>query len=135
MYSGANATVFVSNLDEAVRFYHEALGLKLLYRFGDHFAAVQAPGGFTIGLHPASPEGPAGVRGSIEIGLELDEPLTSVQAALESRGMKFTAAPREGKAGTALHFEDPDGNRLYLFEPKWSHIRQGEGEYPGAPSR
>ncbi|HEX4134941.1 MAG TPA: VOC family protein [Bryobacteraceae bacterium] len=56
MISGGNATVFVSNMDAAVRFYTEVLGLKLTNRFGDNWATVEAGKGLTIGLHPASPK-------------------------------------------------------------------------------
>jgi catechol 2,3-dioxygenase-like lactoylglutathione lyase family enzyme len=42
MITGGNATVYVSNMDNAVRFYTEVLGLKLTDRFGSHFATVQA---------------------------------------------------------------------------------------------
>ena len=42
MISGGNATVYVSNMDAAVRFYTEDLGLKLTNRFGDHWATIEA---------------------------------------------------------------------------------------------
>ena len=42
MYSSGNVTVYVSNMDRAVKFYSETLGLKLAYRFGDHWASVEA---------------------------------------------------------------------------------------------
>ena len=62
MITGGNATVFVSNMDNAVRFYTETLGLRLTNRFGDHWATVDAGKGLSIGLHPASakypPRGP-----------------------------------------------------------------------------
>jgi catechol 2,3-dioxygenase-like lactoylglutathione lyase family enzyme len=38
MISGGNATVFVSNMDAAVRFYTQVLGLRLTNRFGDNWA-------------------------------------------------------------------------------------------------
>ena len=56
MISGGNATVFISNMDAAVRFYTEVLGLKLTNRFGNSWATVEAGKGLTIGLHPASLE-------------------------------------------------------------------------------
>src|SRR5271165_4234644 len=71
MFASGNVTVYVSNMDAAVRFYSETLGLKLAYRFGDHWAAVEVGKGLTIGLHPASVEMPAGRKGSMTIGLEL----------------------------------------------------------------
>jgi catechol-2,3-dioxygenase len=71
MFATGNVTVSVSNMDQAVRFYSETLGLKLLYRFGDHWASLQAGKGLTIGLHPASANSPPGRKGSMSIGLEL----------------------------------------------------------------
>jgi predicted enzyme related to lactoylglutathione lyase len=37
MIAGGLATVFVSDMDRAVRFYTETLALKLEYRFGNHW--------------------------------------------------------------------------------------------------
>jgi len=71
MFSSGNVTVGVANMDRAVRFYTETLGLKLAYRFGDHWASVELGKGLTIGLHPVSGETLAGRRGSMAIGLEL----------------------------------------------------------------
>ena len=58
MIKGGNATIFVSDMDRAVRFYTESLGLKLQYRAGDHWAQVEAGDGLCIGLHPAGPDSP-----------------------------------------------------------------------------
>src|SRR5262249_24344355 len=66
--SGGMPTIFVSDMDAAVRFYTETLGLKLLARYGDHWASVDGGNGLTIGLHPASAQNPAGRAGSITIG-------------------------------------------------------------------
>jgi catechol 2,3-dioxygenase-like lactoylglutathione lyase family enzyme len=46
--------VIVSNMDRAVRFYTEVLGLKLKNRFGDHWATVVAGNGLTIGRRTRS---------------------------------------------------------------------------------
>jgi catechol 2,3-dioxygenase-like lactoylglutathione lyase family enzyme len=79
MISGGNATVFVSNMDKAVRFCTEVLGLRLAERYGDHWAAVDAGRGFTIGLRPASPKYPVpGTKGGIMLGLEVSSSLETV---------------------------------------------------------
>ena len=44
------ATIFVSDMDRAVRFYTETLGLKMEYRAGDHWAQIDAGNGFKLGL-------------------------------------------------------------------------------------
>src|SRR5215471_723559 len=99
MFSSGNVTVYVSNMDRAVKFYSETLGLKLAYRFGDHWASVEVGKGLTIGLHPASSEMPAGRVGSMSIGLELSGDIHEAVRTLEGRGLQFDGPVNEGKAG------------------------------------
>ena len=129
MFASGNVTVYVSNMEAAVRFYAETLGLKLAYRFGDHWAAVEVGRGLTIGLHPALAEMPAGRMGSMSIGLELSGSIHDAVQALEAKGVKFDGPVNEGKAGSFVGFRDPDGNLLYLAQMNWSHVQQGEGKY------
>jgi hypothetical protein len=35
-------------------------------------------------------------------------------------------------AGKFAHFQDPDGNSLYLAQLDWGHVNQGEGRYQHA---
>jgi catechol 2,3-dioxygenase-like lactoylglutathione lyase family enzyme len=132
MYSSGNVTVYVSNMDNAVRFYSEVLGLRLAYRFGDHWASVELGKGLTIGLHPASAEMPAGRPGSMAIGLELSGSIHEAVAALEAKGVKFDGPVNEGKSGSFAGFHDPDGNQLYLAQLNWNHVKRGQGEYQHA---
>ena len=83
MFSRGNVTVYVSNMDRAVRFYSETLGLKLAYRFGDHWASIEAGTGLTIGLHPVSSVFRAGRKGSMAIGLRLKGSLPDAVSAPE----------------------------------------------------
>lgn len=133
MFSSGNVTVYVSNMDRAVRFYTEVLGLKLAYRFGDHWASVELGKGLTIGLHPGAAEGsanpPGVVKHGMSIGLELSGKIEDAVAALESKGVHFAGVVNEGKSGKFAHFLDPDGNSLYLAQLNWTHVDQGEGKY------
>src|SRR3954451_18687171 len=99
MFSSGNVTLYVSDMDRAVRFYSETLGLRLAYRFGNHWAAVEAGKGLTIGLHPESAEMPAGRVGSMAIGLELEGSIHDAVASLSAKGVKFDGPVNEGKAG------------------------------------
>lgn len=128
MFSSGNVTIHVANMDRAVKFYTETLGLKLAYRFGDHWASVELGKGLTIGLHPRSAESPTG-PGGMSIGLELSGSMEEAVRRLEAKGVRFGSVINEGKAGKFAHFHDPDGNLLYLAELEWSHVNQGEGEY------
>ena len=40
MFRSRNVTIYVTDMDRSVRFYQDALGLKLAYRFGDHWASI-----------------------------------------------------------------------------------------------
>jgi predicted enzyme related to lactoylglutathione lyase len=131
MISGGNATVFVSNMDRAVRFYTEVLGLHLTNRFGDHWATIRAGEGLTIGLHPASSKHPApGTKGSMMLGLEIDEPIERVVNRLTQNGVKTLTGIQAEEAGKFVNFEDPDGNELYLWETTWN--QKSELEHAGS---
>lgn len=116
MITGGNATVFVTNMDNAVRFYTEVLGLRLSNRFGDHWATVEAGKGLTIGLHPASAKYPApGTKGGMMLGLEIGTAIEQAVARLTEHGVKVGGIIRN-EAGNFVDFEDPDGNPIYLWE-------------------
>jgi len=117
MITGGNATVFVSNMDRAVQFYTEVLGLKLTNRFGDSWATVDAGKGLTIGLHPSSPKYPApGTKGGIMLGMEIEGSIEKAVASLGKKGVQFRDSVVKTEAGNFVHLEDPDGNEMYLWE-------------------
>lgn len=118
MLDGAVATIYVSDMNRAVAFYVQALGLRLLHRWGDEWASIDAGGGFTIGLHPRSERGPApGTRGAISVGFNVTKPIDEVVAALQAQGVAFRGPVVGDDGGIRLaFFGDPDGNDLYLCE-------------------
>ena len=54
MIEGGTPTIYVSNMDRAVEFYTEVLGLGLISRYGNEWASVDVGKGLTLGLHPAA---------------------------------------------------------------------------------
>lgn len=125
MITGGNATVFVSNMDRAVEFYTQVLGLKLTNRFGDSWATVEAGKGLTIGLHPASPKYPApGTKGGVMLGMEIEGPIDKVVAGLSQKGVRFKDSVIKSEAGNFIHLEDPDGNEIYLWEMVPAPVQQ-----------
>jgi len=119
MIQGGNATIYVSDMDRAVGFYTNTLGLRLQFRAGNHWAQVDAGNGLQIGLHPSGPQSPpAGKSGSISVGFTINQPLDQVVATLKSRGVAFRGPIMDdAKGGIRLaFFGDPDGNDLYLCE-------------------
>lgn len=121
MITGGNATLYVYDLDRAVEFYTETLGLKLQSRFENEWASVFAPGGFMIGLHSVRDDRPEpGTDGSITIGLWVDEKLEDVQAHYEARGVNFRGHIVNEVVRLA-YFTDPDGNLLYFGETDFQY--------------
>ena len=117
MIYGGNATVYVSNMDQAIRFYTEVLGLKLTNRFGNHFATVQAGRTLVIALHPVWREQHPrpGTKGAVQIGLVLakDTPIAAFAARLRTHGVEVDEVANT-ESGNYLMFEDRDGNSIYL---------------------
>ena len=127
--SGGGPTIFVNDVEKAVEFYTQTLGLKLLYQAGPHFAMIDAGDGLQIGLHPpADNAGQPGTRGSIQVCLTPTLPIDQAVRELQSRGVKFYAPAKfAGNKGEVFvnvepvrlaFFTDPDGNDLYLCEVK-----------------
>jgi len=125
MISGGNATVYVSNMDAAVQFYTETLGLTLTNRFGNHWATLETgtcywthgEAGLTIGLHPVSPKRPApGTAGGVGFGLETYMPIEQVASLLTTRGVTITSEIIRYEAGNVFMFTDLDGLPTYINE-------------------
>ena len=115
---GGHAIVYVSNMDNGVRFYSEKLGLPLTNRYGDHFATVEA-GNLVLAIHPKTPRTPdPGSRGSVTLGLQVDEPMERVVSRLTERGVRLSGEVAPPDSGTRIEFEDEDGNPIYLWEPR-----------------
>ncbi len=103
---------WVADMERAVGFYRDGLGLAVGRRHGDEWAELDA-GPIRLGLH--------GVRdGAVRHGgtavFRVDD-LDLAKAALEERGVTFEEHLGEvpGLARYAS-FEDPDGNSMQLIE-------------------
>jgi catechol 2,3-dioxygenase-like lactoylglutathione lyase family enzyme len=125
MIRSTTPTVFVSDLERAVRFYTQTLDLKLVYHVPGAWAQVADASGAQIGLHPPGKNTPQlGTSGSIQIGFSLDEPLDRVVETLKQHGVTFRGPVVDDTAVRLAFFTDPDGTELYLCEPKTSHAHE-----------
>jgi len=123
MIHGGNATIYVSDMDRAVEFYTRTLGLRLEYRAGNEWAAIDAGDGLKLGLHPAGAHSPRpGANGATIVGFGVTRPLDDVVATLRKKAVNFKGPIiDDAKGSIRLAFlTDPDGNDLYLCESKWS---------------
>ena len=106
-------TIFVSDMDRAVAFYSETLGLTLEHRYENHWAQINA-GGCPIGLHGPGDGPTPGTPGSIQLGLSVEGSIEDCVTALEARGVTFKGPIVDDGPVKLAFFGDPDGNELYL---------------------
>lgn len=119
LIDGGSPTIFITDMNRAVRFYSQTLGLKIAYRAGDHFCMIDAGGGLMIGLHPPGEHTPTpGSEGATQVGLNVAQPIQNVVDELRSRGVNFHGPVIDDSAVKLAFFNDPDGNVLYLCEVK-----------------
>ncbi len=116
MFKSANVTLMVSDVNRSVKFYTEALGLKLTRQYGPEWAEVEAPG-LTIGLHPAREPAKTPPSENLSIGFAVEN-LESAMTDLKKRGVAFTPQIKEDSPVRLAFFTDPDKNPLYLSEEK-----------------
>jgi catechol 2,3-dioxygenase-like lactoylglutathione lyase family enzyme len=129
---GGNASVYISDMDRAVAFYTEALGLPLKTRIGGEWAEIDAGEGLVIGLHPARPPEtpPPGASGAINIELRVTKPLEEVVAELKGRGVTFNGPVLNYENVRLASLSDPDGNAILLAQV----LHTGEPEPSSNPS-
>jgi predicted enzyme related to lactoylglutathione lyase len=105
---------WTQDMDRAVKFYREVLGLELLRRDGSNWAMFDA-GPVRLALHGAIEGRPIETGGATAV-FAVDD-LDASRAALEERGVEFEehVGEVEGYARFAT-LRDPDGNRVQIIE-------------------
>jgi len=99
---------FVADMDRAVAFYRDTVGLAL--KFASPEWSEFATGPTTLALHPASAQNPAGTT---HLGLHADD-IASAHRALTSAGVRFTREPTPEHGVTLAEFVDSEGARVSL---------------------
>lgn len=107
--------MFVNNLERAVEFYRDALGLPLLHR--GSFGAEFGQGGVRLAVHPAGhPDAKAMVGRHTGLTFKVDG-LLHFCGDLHARGVTFQTEPTQMAWGIMAMVMDPDGNVVALWEP------------------
>src|SRR3984885_14051393 len=101
----------VSDMDRAVAFYRDSLGLEVLEHDGD-WSEVTA-GDQRIGLNAS--ESPAGDGGAV-IAFAVEDIEAAVDQ-LKEQGVSFSGELSEHPWGRIAPFKDPDGNDLQVYSP------------------
>ena len=116
LVAGGHAIVYVSNMDAGVRFYTTVLGMKLTFRHENNFATAEI-GDFLLAIHPQTPFAvPPGTKGSVVLGLSVDEPIDRVVSRLASHGVRTLGPIVRNQHGDHVEIADPDGNTIILHE-------------------
>ncbi len=105
-----NVYYVTADMDRAVAFYRDALGLDLAFRDGARWAQMKA-GESNFALSSAD-EGAPGAVGATAV-LEVDD-IAAARAQAEAHGAEILEQ-REMGSGTALTLRDPDGNLVQLY--------------------
>jgi catechol 2,3-dioxygenase-like lactoylglutathione lyase family enzyme len=105
-----NAFYRVRDMERAVAFYRDVLGLRLKFRDGDDWAAFDV-GGSTLALSATDQRGTAGAGATLSLKVA-DVDGWAREAA--GRGGALPA-PESGAHERTVTVTDPDGHRLIVY--------------------
>lgn len=95
---------FVADMDKAVKFHRDVLGLKL--KFESPGWSEFATGETTLALHPASEKNPAG---KVELGFDVPD-VETFYREMSAKGVLVSMAPKKQDFGGVLaQFVDSEG--------------------------
>lgn len=104
----------VSDMDRAIAFYRDVLGLTPGY-LSPHWSDFKL-GEIRIGLHPPFADPPQGSKaGSWVIGVQTDD-IVTLKKTLTSAGGYVVDEYHDTPSGVVLDFQDPDGNALQAIQ-------------------
>jgi len=113
MIRGGAVVLNVSDVERAVRFYVETLGMKLVEEQPDGTYVIDAGEGFHLALRKG--DAPGATSGATVL-LHPKVPIDEAIAIYENRGVAFTV---DRSGGTVVaRFRDPDANLLSLVQSK-----------------
>ena len=103
--------MFVDDVDQAIAFYRDVVGLPLCFHTPEW--SEFDTGSTTLALHEATPESPAG---TLKLGLQVPD-LDAFHARLSERSVVFTRAPVEQHGQRLAEFRDPLGAQVSVSSP------------------
>ena len=102
---------FVTDMDRAVKFYRDAIGLPL--KFQSPGWSEFSTGETSLALHPVSEKNPAG---SIELGFNVAN-LGKFHREMTAKGVQFSMPPtKQDFGGILAQFVDSEGRRCSVAE-------------------
>jgi len=103
---------FVTDMERAVRFYRDTIGLPLKFQSPEWSEFVT--GETTLALHPASDRNPAG---KVELGFHVPD-LQLWHKEMTTKGVQFSMPPKKQDYGGMLaQFVDSEGSHASVSAP------------------
>ena len=119
--------LYVSNIEESIKFYRDVLELEPLapesnlsnvdffaFKTGEVLLAVE-PAGFKKPSEKTKAENPY----LLQFRADSEDELESMNRQLESKGVILYARSEKTSYGTITSFIDPDGNKLEIIYEGW----------------
>ena len=106
-------TVATQDIERAVEFYGNVLGLPESKRWGDMPAAEFETGNLTVAVMQNEAFGMEFATNNNPIEFHVED-FEAARAELESRGVEFTADTLDSGVCHQAFFKDPDGNVLAI---------------------
>lgn len=104
----------VSDMDRAVAFYRDVLGLTPGYTT-PHWSDFKM-GETRIGLHPSFDGSPVEPNGKGWVLGVATQDIRALRASLESAGVHVAKGYHDTPSGAVMDFRDPDGNALQAIQ-------------------
>ena len=105
----AYAIKYVADMDRAVKFYRDTLGLTLKFQSPEW--SEFATGETTLALHHASAKNPAG---TVRVGFNVED-IHTFHREMTAKGAKFSMPPtKQDFGGTLAELVDPDGAHISI---------------------
>lgn len=107
-----NAYYVTGDMERAVGFYRDALGLNLVFQDGAKWTQFKAGGvNFAMASDEEAPDGAVGAT----VVFEVDD-IAAMSASIASAGGELLGERDMGNHGKTLTFRDPDGNLVQLYQ-------------------
>jgi predicted enzyme related to lactoylglutathione lyase len=107
-----NAYYVTRDMDRAVGFYRDALGLDLIFEDGKKWTQFKAGGiNFAMASDEEAPDGAVGATVVFEV-----EDIASMKASVSAAGAEILGERDMADHGKTLTFRDLDGNLVQLYQ-------------------
>jgi catechol 2,3-dioxygenase-like lactoylglutathione lyase family enzyme len=119
--------LYVDDIDRAVAFFTDVLGLEAMIEAPGRLVAMNAGGAtvlllFKRGSTTAGLKGPTGWipphdgSGPVHLAFAIDD-VTPWEAQLARHGVEVESRVKWDRGGTSIYFRDPDGHSIELATP------------------